>query len=512
MVEAEELFDRMPCGLLVTSTSGLILKVNRTLCQWTGIPPHELVRQKKLQELFTVGGRIFHQTHWQPMLAMQGAISEVKLDIRRGDGSTFPALLNVVRRTSGEDAFDEIAVMVAEERNKYERELLAARKRADDMVAKERQAQQALQASRSRLRQAMQSGAIHMWDLDPATGRRRFGTDVAVLLGLDPERPVGEDDFVAHVVPEDRAAERAALDRALRTGEPYQFKHRITDAKGHRRVLVSSGQGFRGEDGMLTEFVGIFSDITEAEQGRALAEDRAVFAEQMIGIVSHDLRNPLTTILLAADMLTRQAASPTPTPPETAARMLGNITRAGQRAKRLIADLLDFTVVRLGAGLSVSRRPTDLHQLAARIIEELSVAFPGRTIEHIATGGGEISADPDRIAQLLGNLVGNAMAYGTPGSTVTVATAVESGTARLAVHNHGDPIPRHTLGRLFQPMVRGVTAEDTSARSVGLGLFIVRAIAQAHGGQVVVQSSHEHGTEFAFSFPVRATEGGAVRE
>ncbi|ABM33746.1 PAS domain-containing sensor histidine kinase [Paracidovorax citrulli] len=442
MVSAEELFDRMPCGLLVTSPSGLILKVNRTLCQWTGIPPHELVRQTKLQELFTVGGRIFHQPHWQPMLEMQGAISEVKLDIRRGDGTTFPALLNVVRRTSGEDTFDKIAVMVAEERNKYERELLAARKRADDMVAKERQAQQALQASRSRLRQAMQSGAIHVWDLDPATGRRRFGADVAILLGLDPDRPVGEDDFVAHVVP----------------------------------------------------------------------EDRAVFAEQMIGIVSHDLRNPLTTILLATDLLTRQAASPTPTPPDTAARMLGNITRAGQRARRLIADLLDFTVVRLGAGLSVSRRPVDLHQLAARIIEELSVAFPGRTIEHTIVGGGEISADPDRIAQLLGNLVGNAMAYGTPGSTVTVSTAVESGTARLAVHNHGDPIPRHTLGRLFQPMVRGVAADDTSARSVGLGLFIVRAIAQAHGGQVVVQSSHDHGTEFAFSFPARATEGGAVRE
>ncbi|MBF9265325.1 sensor histidine kinase [Paracidovorax cattleyae] len=506
MVDTEDLFDRMPCGLLVTSTSGLILKVNRTLCEWMGIPSHELVKQRKLQELFTVGGRIFHQTHWQPMLEMQGAISEVKLDIRRGDGSTFPALLNVVRRTTGEDPFDEVAVMVAEERHRYEHELLAARKRADEMVAKERQAQQALQASRSRLRQAMQSGAIHVWDLDPATGRRHFGADVGVLLGLNPDRPVDEEDFVAHVVPEDRAAERAALERALRTGEPYQFKHRINDAKGHRRVLVSSGQGFRGDDGMLTEFVGIFSDITEAEQGRALAEDRAVFAEQMIGIVSHDLRNPLTTILLAADLLTRQAASPTPTPPETAARMLGNITRAGQRAKRLISDLLDFTVVRLGAGLSVSRRPVDLHQLAARIIEELSVAFPGRTIEHAATGGGEISADPDRIAQLLGNLVGNAMAYGTPGSTVTVTTAVEGGTARLGVHNHGDPIPRHTLGRLFQPMVRGVTAEDSSARSVGLGLFIVRAIAQAHGGQVVVQSSHERGTEFAFSFPARATD------
>lgn len=502
----EALFDQMPCGLLVTSTTGLILRANQTLCRWTGLPAEELVGHKKLQELFNMGGRMFHQTHWQPMLEMQGSISEVKLDMRRRDGGTFPVLLNANRRVTPQGTYDEVAVMVAEERNKYERELLAARKRADEMVAKERQAQQALQASQSRLRQAMQSGAIHVWDLDPATGRRRFGADVATLLGLDPGRPVGEEEFVAHLVPEDRAADRAALDHALRSGEPYQFKHRLVDAAGQRRVLVSSGQGFRAEDGSLMEFVGIFSDVTEAEHGRALAEDRAVFAEQMVGIVSHDLRNPLATILLATEKLTRQAADPA----DASRRMLGNITRAGQRARRLIADLLDFTVVRLGSGLKVSRQPVDLHQLAARIVEELAEAFPGRTIEHAPRGGGAASADPDRIAQLVGNLVGNAMAYGTPGTPVTVASSVDaSGIARLAVHNCGEPIPSHTLGRLFEPMVRGVEDGDSSARSVGLGLFIVRAIAQAHGGQVQVRSCSAEGTEFAFSFPAQVGEAVA---
>ena len=231
-------------------------------------------------------------------------------------------------------------------------------------------------------------------------------------------------------------------------------------------------------------------------RSRALAEDRAVFAEQMVGIVSHDLRSPLTTILLAAELLSRSMVEPT----GQTLRMLENISRAGQRSKRLISDLLDFTAVRVGAGLMVSRQSIDIHQLVARLIDELALAFPGRTIDHKTSGAGDIHGDPDRISQLLGNLVGNAMAYGEPGTTVTLSSSVEAGLARVAVHNHGNPIPPDSLGRLFEPMVRGVDV-DTSVRSVGLGLFIVRAIAQAHGGHVDVRSSAAEGTEFAFIFP-----------
>lgn len=494
--DTEALFDGMPCGLLVTSTPGLILKVNRTFCQWAGVSAEDLVGRRKLQELFTVGARIFHQTHWQPMLEMQGSISEVKLDIRRADGSTFPALLNVIRRRTEHGICDQVSIMVAEERNKYERQLLAARKHADELVAKERQAQLALQASQSRLLQAMQLGNIYAWDMDPATGRRRFGEDVARLLGLDPGQPVSEEDFVAHIVPEDREADQAALAQAIHGGAPYQFTHRIIDATGQHRTLVSSGHGFRDADGVLAEFVGIFSDVTEVMRSRALAEDRAVFAEQMVGIVSHDLRTPLTSILLAAEMLSRSLVEPS----GQTVRMLQNISRAGQRAKRLISDLLDFTAVRVGSGLMVSRQAIDIHQLVARLIDELALAFPGRTIDHQASGDGQIHGDPDRIAQLLGNLVGNAMAYGEPGTIVTLTSSVEAGVARVAVHNHGNPIPEDSLDRLFEPMVRGVDV-DTSIRSVGLGLFIVRAIAQAHEGRVDVRSSAAEGTEFAFTFP-----------
>ena len=494
--DAEDLFDGMPCGLLVANAAGLILKVNRTFCHWLGMPAEDLVGRKKLQELFTVGARIFHQTHWQPMLEMQGSISEVKLDMRRADGSTFPALFNVVRRHTGHGTVDQVSAMVAEERNKYERELVAARKHADELVAKERQAQLAFQVSQSRLLQAMQLGNIYAWDMDPATGRRRFGEDVARLLGLDPGRPVSEEDFAARIAPEDRQADKAALAQAILSGEPYQFTHRIIDATGQARILMSSGHGFRDVEGVLVEFVGIFSDVTEAMRSRALAEDRAVFAEQMVGIVSHDLRSPLTTILLAAELLSRSMVEPT----GQTLRMLENISRAGQRSKRLISDLLDFTAVRVGSGLMVSRQSIDIHQLVARLIDELALAFPGRTIDHKTSGAGDILGNPDRISQLLGNLVGNAMAYGEPGTTVTLSSSVEAGLARVAVHNHGNPIPPDSLGRLFEPMVRGVDV-DTSVRSVGLGLFIVRAIAQAHGGHVDVRSSAAEGTEFAFIFP-----------
>ncbi len=96
--DAEQLFDEFPSGLLVTSTTGMILKVNRTICAWVGMDAEELVGIKRLQELFTMGGRIFHQTHWLPTLQMQGSLSEVKLDVRRKDGRTVPMMLNAIRR------------------------------------------------------------------------------------------------------------------------------------------------------------------------------------------------------------------------------------------------------------------------------------------------------------------------------------------------------------------------------------------------------------------------------
>lgn len=361
----DELFENMPCGLLVTAVDGTILRVNATFCGWVGLEPAELVGLKRLQELFTMGARIFHQTHWLPMLQMQGSISEVKFDVRGKAGRKLPMLFNVIRKSCESGSYDAVTAVIAEERNKYESELLAARKRADSLVLRE--------------------------------------------------------------------------------------------------------------------------------------QDRALFAEQMIGIVSHDLRNPLSVVMGATSVLVRSGELKS----ERSERMLSNIVRAAERSRRLIDDLLDFTVARLGRGLAVSRQPADLHQMTEKVVEELSLAFPGRTLLHRRIGEGDVEADPDRLAQLLGNLVGNAMTYGAPGGEVTVSSGSTGDLARLSVHNCGTPIPPDMLRTMFEPMVRGDSVEN-STRSVGLGLFIVRAIATAHGGDVTVTSSASAGTELVVTFPRRA--------
>jgi sigma-B regulation protein RsbU (phosphoserine phosphatase) len=121
-------------------------------------------------------------------------------------------------------------------------------------------------------------------------------------------------------------------------------------------------------------------------------------------------------------------------------------------------------------------------------------------LNHVRLGAGQCLADPSRIAQLLGNLVTNAMTYGAPKSAITVSTILDPAFFSLAVHNLGAPIPRDALPGLFDAMTRGTTAGSAN-RSVGLGRFIVRHIARAHGGEVSVRSTRDAGTTFTVKVP-----------
>jgi len=227
---------------------------------------------------------------------------------------------------------------------------------------------------------------------------------------------------------------------------------------------------------------------------RKAAEDRAHFAEQMVGIVSHDLRNPLSTIMVATEALllgqhdARQL------------KLLQFIMRASERSTRLIADLLDFTLARVGQGIHVAPRPIDLHDVMSHAVSELELAFPARRLTYRHEGHGACLADPDRITQLLGNLVANAMTYGSADAPVEVTTTGNAESFCVAVRNHGTPISEALLATMFEPMTRGYDVAE-SARSVGLGLFIVREIAAAHGGQVDVTSTPAGVTTFTATFP-----------
>jgi signal transduction histidine kinase/CheY-like chemotaxis protein len=225
---------------------------------------------------------------------------------------------------------------------------------------------------------------------------------------------------------------------------------------------------------------------------------RTEFEQQLIGIVSHDLRNPLGAITMAAGLL--QA---TPGLNERQLKAVHRIASSCERATRLIRDFLDFTQARLGTGIPLKPRAMDLHDVTRHVVDEVRQAHPTREVQLETTGEGQGEWDPDRIAQVLTNLVGNALAYSPPHTPVRVTASSEPGFALLQVHNQGTPISPEMLPRLFEPLTRGAPTEGQHSRSIGLGLYIVREILRGHGGSVEVSSSVETGTTFRVRLPRR---------
>ena len=122
-------FEYAACGLVTTDVNGIIRRANTTFCKWLGFSADELIEKKKIQELFTVGGRFFHQTHWAPLLQLQGSVAEIQMDLVTHDSKTLPMLINVVRQKHGDKIFDQIAFFVATDRKNFERELISTREK-----------------------------------------------------------------------------------------------------------------------------------------------------------------------------------------------------------------------------------------------------------------------------------------------------------------------------------------------------------------------------------------------
>jgi PAS domain S-box-containing protein len=255
-------------------------------------------------------------------------------------------------------------------------------------------------------------------------------------------------------------------------------------------------------------YVALIQDITvqralEAERERLAAqrsevlERQAQFEKQLIGIVSHDLRTPLNVISLSSARLARDD--------ELSAGATKNVVRiqnAVHRAVRLVADLLDFTQARLGGGIPIERRATDVHALLDSLVTELEAAFPERRVECVYEGEGQGAWDPERITQLAQNLITNALKYSPEDSVVKVSTQRAADAISLRVHNLGAPIPTAQLTEIFEPLQRGHEHIDRVTRSVGLGLYIVKQIVEAHRGSVQVESSQDEGTTFVVSLPL----------
>jgi signal transduction histidine kinase len=218
----------------------------------------------------------------------------------------------------------------------------------------------------------------------------------------------------------------------------------------------------------------------------------ADFRERFMGMLAHDLRQPLNAIFMAATAL-----STNPQAVNLAATSVIQLRAAG-RMKRMIAELLDFTRVRPETGMPIHRQRMSLAAAALSVVEELRASHPHRTIRFRATGASDGDWDPDRLAQVCSNLICNAIEHSEASSEVDVSVESDSdGTVRLVIGNSGRNLPKDTLSQLFLPFRRGA---EKSSGGVGLGLYIVHQIVTGHGGSVTATSENNR-TELVVELP-----------
>ncbi|WP_375768658.1 PAS domain-containing protein [Archangium gephyra] len=291
--------------------------------------------------------------------------------------------------------------------------------------------------------------------------------------------------------------------RVLETGEPvsnHEFVSHGPDCKGPARYWLGNYYPVRAEGGEVLGLGCVVVDITPLKKVEAELRRSGELREQLIGVLGHDLRNPLNAISASAYLLQR-----TEEMSDGAQRAVERIRTSAGRMARMLSDILDFARSSVGGGLPVLRERVNLHDIARGAMEELQVAHPGRRLELVVRGDGWGWWDADRLAQVVGNLLTNALHHGRPDTPVRVEVREEGSEMLLSVHNEGEPIPAELRATLFQPFRRGTTGK-AATRSVGLGLYIVRQVAHAHGGEVEVRSNKGEGTTFTVHLPRTAPE------
>ena len=287
-----------------------------------------------------------------------------------------------------------------------------------------------------------------------------------------------------------------AVDYLLKPVDPEVLRAKV-------RVFVELHQAQRAAQTHAVQ-------LAEARAARAQAERAQQLEQQLMAVVGHDVRTPLTAMTTAAGaQLRRQDLD------ARARQAFERVLRGGQRIEDLVALMLDFTRARLGGGIPVVRAPGDLAALARAAVDEARAAHPGHAFElEVTEAPCPGSWDAPRLAQVLANLLDNAAKYGAPDAPVRLTLRrTRADAALLEVHNWGAPIPPDVMPLLFQPFERGARAAEQDAaaplrQGLGLGLYIVHEVVRAHDGTLLADSSAEAGTTFRVCLPCEVRAPG----
>jgi PAS domain S-box-containing protein len=444
----EELYEHAPAGYLSTLPGGLVVKVNQTLLSWTGHRREDLVGKKRLHDLLAPGARIYYETHYAPLLQMQGSVREIAVELIRADGGRLPVLLNstLVRDEAGAPRVVRTTVFDASERRRYERELQRARSDAE-----------------SRARAALALAHVNDGVLLVTTAGRVEVINPAAERIFDVRASDAVGRFVAEVVPG-----WAAVESHAPTGD---VGVRATPAVipltsgGHELWLAVAGVD-AGEGGVVYTFRDVTTD-------HALEQLRA----EVVAVVSHELRTPLTGVYGSAQTL---LAHYDDLDDATRRQLLEMVVEQADR----LAGIIDRILItnRLDTEeLELRKEVVD----AADVIEAVLSALPaderGRVVVETPTDA-RVSGEAAAVRQILSSLVDNALKYSDAEVVVRIE---EAGTSvRFTVVDSGPGVPPAEREKIFERFYRLDPDQRRGVGGVGLGLYIARQLTERLGGTI----------------------------
>jgi len=461
----DDLYENAPVGLLSTLPDGTIVKVNATLLAWTGHARDDLVGRKRLHDLLAPGGRIYYETHYAPLLQMQGTVREIALEVVRADGSRLPVLLNslLLRDERGEPRVVRTTLFDATERRRYERELLRARTEAETR-------------GRAALALAHVSEAVLL--VSPAGRLDVLNAAAERLLGLDAATALGRPLTV--VVPEwDVVAERTPVGRP----DGPTATATVPLARAGRELWLEVAAVDSGDGVVYT-----LRDVTAEHALEQLRSD-------LVTIVSHELRTPLTGSYGAAQTLVARGDELTP---EMRRSLLELIVEQNARLTQIVDDVL------LTSRLDTGNLPVETTTFDATAVAERLVSKLGRTTRDprlVLDAEPELHAcgDPDKTEQVLTNLLENALKY-TDG-VVRLTVERDASCVRFTVADEGPGIPPSEHERVFEKFYRLDPDQRGGVGGTGLGLYIARELVARMRGRIFLLP-RDRGAAFAVELPL----------
>lgn len=502
-------FELAASGLLQTDATGKILRVNAMFCQWLGYTPADLIQRRRFQGLFTMGGRVFYQTHWAPLIQIQGSVSEVKLDMVHRDGHSVPMLLNAISHRHGGQTVHEVAVMMVTDRHKFEAELVLARRNAEAALAAREQAQQALQETTDVLGLAMRGGKMGVWSRNLSTNHLWFSRELEELVGV----PTGglsrhAGGFLSFIHEQDRLSVTEAIDQALASASDYVVEFRFRHASGQWRWMEGRGQAVYDPLGQPKMVYGLAIDITErkdaVDQVRRINDqlseaDRR--KDEFLATLAHELRNPLAPMRNVLQLLKLKNIDDPQIlwSRDVMARQVHHLTH-------LVDDLLEVSRITQGK-LELRLETVDLTAAIEDALEatqplveasshQLSVQWPAQPIS--------LNADPMRLTQMIQNLVNNAAKYTPSGGHIWITADRQGDQAVISVRDSGIGIAKEHLAGVFDMFSQLTPALDRSQGGLGIGLSLVRGLVELHGGTIEAKSDGMGlGSEFVLQLPAR---------